>query len=250
MDVEKARAMIRDILASISDGEGNALVESFASLRDVDAKVREAKLLLDGIAILPASLRAEMDRDLDFSANSRRVRLEALANYLRTTLKFLASGVLDPVSTVEPVPDVSKITATMSQLDAAISTRWAEAQRCQRSGCHLAAMILMGSILEGLLLSRALADQPAAYRTNAAPRDRSGKTKPIHDWNLSALIDVAVELGWLKADRGKFSHALRESRNVVHPWQQVTLKADFDEATCRTSWEVLKASVSDLVASV
>jgi hypothetical protein len=40
---------------------------------------------------------------------------------------------------------------------------------------------------------------------------------------------------------------LRESRNVVHPWQHAAINADFDAATCRTCWEVLNASVDDLL---
>jgi hypothetical protein len=71
----------------------------------------------------------------------------------------------------------------------------------------------------------------------------------IQDWSLNSLIDVAVDVRWIKIDRGKFSHALRESRNVVHPWVEATTGANFDLATCRTSWEVLQASVDDLLAS-
>ena len=73
-----------------------------------------------------------------------------------------------------------------------------------------------------------------------------GRILAIHDWNLNSLIEVAIDLGWVKADRGKFSHALRKSRNVVHPWTDATTQANFDLATCRTSWEVLQALVSDL----
>ena len=108
----------------------------------------------------------------------------------------------------------------------------------------------MGSILEGLLLARASKSPADSYRASCVPKDREGKAKPIHDWSLSTLIDVAVDLGWIKTDRGKFGHALRESRNVVHPWQEISSRANFDEATCRTSWEVLTASVNDLLASL
>ena len=82
------------------------------------------------------------------------------------------------------------------------------------------------------------------------PKNKMGKVPAIQDWNLNTLIEVAVDCGWLKSDRGKFSHALRESRNVVHPWVHVTTRANFDESTCLTSWEVLKASVRDLMESM
>jgi hypothetical protein len=105
----------------------------------------------------------------------------------------------------------------------------------------------MGSILEALLLAKAMANQEDAHRATRAQKRRDGTNLPIHEWNLNALIDVSVELRWLKVDRGKFGHALRESRNVVHPWQHAAIDADFDGATCKTSWEVLNASVDDLL---
>lgn len=107
----------------------------------------------------------------------------------------------------------------------------------------------MGSILEGLLLARAQLSVSDAYRASRAPKDKTGKPIAVQDWTLSALIDVAVEVGWLKVDRGKFSHALRESRNVVHPWQAVMSRTVFDSATCTTTWHVLDSSTGDLLAS-
>ncbi len=107
----------------------------------------------------------------------------------------------------------------------------------------------MGSVLEALILARALLSPETAFRARKAPK-KSEKSVAIQDWTLNQLVNVAVEVGWLKTDRGKFSHALRESRNVVHPWVEVSTRANFDEATCKTSWEVLKASVDDLINSV
>jgi hypothetical protein len=72
----------------------------------------------------------------------------------------------------------------------------------------------------------------------------------VHEWSLNTLIDVAVSSGWLKTDRGGFSHALRQSRNIVHPYEHARSRADFDEATCKVCWQVLNASVDDLLASI
>jgi hypothetical protein len=88
-----------------------------------------------------------------------------------------------------------------------------------------------------------------ASQSSRAPKNKSGQALAVQDWNLSSLIDVAVDVRWVKTDRGKFGHALRESRNVVHPWLEATTGANFDIATCRTSWEVLQAAVDDLLAS-
>jgi len=148
-------------------------------------------------------------------------------------------------------PDVSRLTASMPRLEQVIKDRWMEAQKCQRAGAYLASVILMGSILEALLLSRCLMSPADANRSVRSPKDRkTGSPLPVHDWNLSALIEVAGDVGWLKVDRGKFSHALRESRNIVHPWQHAATNADFDEATCKTCWQVLVAAVQDLNKSI
>lgn len=99
-------------------------------------------------------------------------------------------------------------------------------------------------------MARALIGQSEAFRSKSAPRKKDGSNIPINSWTLNTLIDVAVELEWLKIDRGKFGHALRESRNIVHPWAHVSTKANFDEATCKTCWHVLNASVDDLLSSI
>lgn len=89
-----------------------------------------------------------------------------------------------------------------------------------------------------------------ANRATHAPKNRDGRNIALQDWNLNVLLNVAIELGWVMIDRGKFGHALRESRNIVHPWAHMSTKANFDLATCNTCWQVLNASVDDLLKSV
>jgi len=249
LDQAKAKAFIDTLLKEIASDGGQALTDSFPSLRAVDAKVREAKMVLQDAGA--HGLVDAIEKDSDFDANSRRVRLEALANYCRTALKFFDTGALQSRKQIFKAPDLSKITQTMPGLEPIIQARWLEAQRCQHASAFLAAVILMGSILEALLLSRCSMNSSDSYQSPAAPKDwKAGKSVAIHDWPLSALIDVAVSRAWLKTDRGGFSHALRESRNVVHPYEHARSGANFDEATCKLCWQVLNASVDDLVASL
>jgi hypothetical protein len=248
IDQARAKQMISDLLAEISSSGGQALTESFSGLRAVDAKIREAKMILRDAGA--TALLEEMERDSDFQANSRRVRLEALANYCRTALKFFDTGALQPKKQLFKGPGLTKVTQVMPDLEPIIQARWIEAQRCQHAGAYLAAVIVMGSILEALLLARCSMNPFDAYQSPAAPKDRSGKSIALHDWSLSALIDVSVSKAWLKTDRGGFSHALRQSRNIVHPYEHARSKADFDESTCKVCWQVLNASVDDLLASI
>jgi hypothetical protein len=242
-------SLLQKILGEIRSPDGTAAVDMFVGLRDVDAKVREVRAVFKSLPGLPPSLIDDMDKDADFDANSRRVRLEALAHYCKSAIRFYDSGLVIQKDKIEPCPDVSKLSTSMPNLENVIQSRWIEAQKCQHNGCYLSSIIMMGSILEALLMARTSMNLTSAYTTKCAPK-KDGKPKQFQEWNLNNLIDVAVELSWIKTDRGKFSHALRESRNVVHPYVEVTTKANFDESTCRTSWEVLKASVNDLLCSL
>ncbi len=251
MDTNIARNLLTEIKDAVLTKQGLARTDEFSGLRAVDAKVREVQMIL---AEVPTSgfskLMEAMDSDVDFGANSRRVRLEALGNYIKMALTLLGSGAIKSKRTITRAPDMTKITSTMPGLKEVISDRWLELQKCQHVGAYLSAVVLMGSVLEGLLLARANMDLAKAIKSHKAPKGKGGGNKAIQDWNLSSLIDVAVDVGWLKTDRGKFSHALRESRNVVHPWVQIMQNTSFDEATCRTCWEVLTASVDDLLKSI
>lgn len=251
MEHPKAISLLRGILSEISLPGGAAATEKFSALREVDAKVREARHIVDGVDGLPSGFLTQFDNDVDFQAQSRRVRLEALAGHIRSALKFLeAGGVTKPKKEIYAPPDVSKLTSSIPNLSDSIGRRWREAQKCAHIECYTSAVIMMGSVLEALLLARATLAPATAYQSAKAPKDKTGKAPALQDWTLGALIDVAVDVGWLKSDRGKFGHALRESRNVVHPWVEVTTRANFDDATCKTSWEVLKASVDDLLKSM
>lgn len=251
MEHQQALNLLKGIQSEIESSPGIARTDDFGGLRVVDAKVKEARMILSGVNGLPESLVKDMDTDSNFEANSRRVRLETLAEYIRSAIKFLeAGGVTKQKKQIIAPPDYGKITQIMPGLQEVIDSRWREAQRCQHVKAYTASIILMGSVLEALLLCRASTTPDKAYQSSKAPKDKKGKTPAIQDWNLNTLIEVAVDCGWLKTDRGKFSHALRESRNVVHPWVHVTTRANFDEATCVTSWEVLKASVNDMVNSI
>lgn len=127
-----------------------------------------------------------------------------------------------------------------------LGKRWDEIQLCIDTGAHLSAAILMGSMLEGMLLGVCLRFPREANTAIGAPRDRAGKVLPFQDWSLSQMIDVAHQAGWLGLDVKKFSHALREFRNLIHPYEQLATRANPDSDTCKISWLVVQAAVNDL----
>ncbi len=147
---------------------------------------------------------------------------------------------------VQVAPDFYQLVQDDSLADV-MSFRWEEAQKCVDAEAYLAAVVMMGSILEGVLLNRFEHNLEVGYRANSSPKDRrTGKPKPLHEWGLSSMIDVAHEVGWIHGDIKRFSHALRESRNVVHPYVQRLQDEVPDEDTCSICWQVVQAALSDL----
>ena len=124
--------------------------------------------------------------------------------------------------------------------------RWEEAQRCLDAQAYLAAMVMMGGLLEGLLLSVLQKQPKQANQSASAPTDGTGRVKQFRDWTLSEMIDAAHGLGWIGLDVKKFSHALREFRNLIHPAEQLALSAAPDKDSCGISWLVVQAAVNDL----
>lgn len=143
-------------------------------------------------------------------------------------------------------PDFQKIVED-PKLSDLLTKRWEEAQKDIYSNCYLSAIIMMGSLLEGALLYKVEKDVSKACKASRAPKKKDGKAKPIHEWSLHDLIEVSHELGWLHGDVKRFSHALRDYRNMVHPYHQRALSENPpDKDTCIICWEVVKAAISDL----
>jgi len=127
-----------------------------------------------------------------------------------------------------------------------LTARWSEAERCFKSGASLATIVLCGSILEGLLLGAACASPQKFNQAPNSPRDRAGNVKRFADWRLAELIDVACDLGLLKLDVKKFSHVLRDFRNYIHPYQQMSSGFNPDSHTARICLQVLRAAIASL----
>jgi hypothetical protein len=128
-----------------------------------------------------------------------------------------------------------------------LSGRWKEIQRCFDSKAYLAATILMGSFLEGMLLSVMQVYPKEANTALAAPKEGpSGKIRHFAEWSLSDMINVAHECGWIDLDVHRFSHALRAFRNLIHPYEQMALHTFPDKDTSEISWLVVQAAANDL----
>lgn len=130
-----------------------------------------------------------------------------------------------------------------------LSSRWAEAESCVRAGASLSAVVMMGSVLEGLLLHKAEQNPATANQAKCSPKDPTGKVQPLRKWDFFTLIEVAKEVGWLQGDVHAFSHALRDYRNIVHPYKQRDDGARPDGDTCSICWQVVRAAIADIKES-
>ncbi|MHB1107148.1 MAG: hypothetical protein ACYCZ2_12360 [Lutibacter sp.] len=127
-----------------------------------------------------------------------------------------------------------------------LKCRFEEIKKCFGAKAHLSIIFLSGSSLEGILLGIALKRPRDFNQAKAAPKDKEGKVKQFPDWTLGQLIDVSSEINLLNEDVKKFSHALRDFRNYIHPYQQISAGFSPDHHTAKICFQVLKAAIYQL----
>ena len=126
-----------------------------------------------------------------------------------------------------------------------VAERWQEYRRCSAGGANLAAVILLGSIMEALLHSAMQHRPNEANAASAAPK-KGGVVKQLRDWTLDDLINVSHDLKLLQRDRKDFASSLRDWRNVVHLRHEIAGDYAVDEFTVRTCENVVRGVVADL----
>lgn len=131
-----------------------------------------------------------------------------------------------------------------------IEERIKEIERCYSSAAYLSVIIMAGSTLEGILLG--LANQYPKYFNTAksSPKDKSGKVYELSKWSLSSFIDVAYDLGLVQHDIQRFSHTLRDFRNYIHPYQQMSFGFNPREHTAKICLHVLKAAIQEISENI
>lgn len=128
-----------------------------------------------------------------------------------------------------------------------LQNRFEEIKLCLQNEISLSSIFLIGSTLEGILLGTALQNPQLYNQSKSAPKDNAtGKVKQFHLWSLSNFIDTSYEVGYLKEDVKKFSHALRDFRNYIHPYEQMSSRFNPDKHTATICWQVLKAVIYQL----
>ncbi|MGW2406046.1 hypothetical protein ACWCXK_16115 [Streptomyces sp. NPDC001739] len=124
------------------------------------------------------------------------------------------------------------------KMAALLQHRLDEARTCYVNGAHVAAIIMLGSLLEGVLVHV------------VQERDASllGKTSPDSVY-LDTLIKICHRAGWIGADVQRFCHELRKYRNFVHPRAEIREAHAPDRDTLDMCWPVVNAVLNDLADS-
>ncbi|MBB5857217.1 hypothetical protein ACFQ05_30410 [Amycolatopsis umgeniensis] len=130
-----------------------------------------------------------------------------------------------------------------------LDQRIAEIDKCRATGCYLAAMILLGSLVELLLLdaaeNRPIPDE--IWNESEAKAERVRPAKTADKLSLHSLIYVAHRLKWIDTDAYRIASVLREFRNLVHPNLERKLTGrPPDEDTVDMYWPVFIGTFNDL----
>jgi hypothetical protein len=141
-------------------------------------------------------------------------------------------------------PEAIRRLAIDEGLAQALIDRMDEASRCIDAKAYLSAVILCGSVLEGMCLGFGLQYREHVNRAYAALFKRDPKS--LHDWRLAEWIDVLAGVGHLSPNVQKFGHGLRDFRNYVHPAEQIANRFVPDQHTARIAFHVVAAAADSL----
>ncbi|MFC8176011.1 hypothetical protein [Streptomyces sp. NPDC057325] len=124
------------------------------------------------------------------------------------------------------------------ELAATVQLRLDEARTCDEHGAYTSAVIMLGSLLEGVLVHAAEA--------------RAGGTrlpKPLRDMGLKDLVDFAYRNKWIEHDAKLASELVRYYRNLVHPLAEKRTGHSPNRDTVDMCWSVVNATLNDLAAT-
>lgn len=146
-----------------------------------------------------------------------------------------------PTTTVEQPPDFSSLIQDV-QMKAILERRWVECNACIAAKAPLAATVMMGGLLEGLLLAKVNSQSKKApiFTATTAPKDKQGKTLQLKEWTLQNYIDVAHELKWITQTLKDVGEVLRDYRNYIHPQKEYSEKVFLTTDDAKLLWEISK----------
>jgi hypothetical protein len=154
-------------------------------------------------------------------------------------------------NTDDLAPDFSPLAGNQDMRDI-LTRRWHECCKCVKADAHLAAIVMMGGLLEALFVARAnkMSVKGPLINAASAPKDKeTGRTLNYQEWMLDSYIRVGHELNWITESAKDVADVLKEYRNYVHPEKERRHGVVLALNDSSIFWSVTKALVRQLLMS-
>jgi hypothetical protein len=164
---------------------------------------------------------------------------------------LVAPAAMTVTNTDDLAPDFSPLAGSPHMRDI-LARRWHECAKCVKAEAHLAAIVMMGGLLEALFVARAnkMPDKTPLTAATSAPKDRmTGKVTNYQEWMLDSYIKVGFELRWITESAKDVADKLKEYRNFVHPAKELRLGVTLGLNDSSIFWQVTKALARQLLLS-
>lgn len=252
-ELARARANVTKVKnRQVRAAEGRASLRALAF-----AWFQSHRPLVERVADLSAlgnadeAYRTILDASEKNSAKS--TYLDAMASARGALLELRGKAVLSPpaLPVQEATPDFSPL-ASDATMRGILDRRWEECRRCVAAEAPLAAIVMMGGLLEALFVARAnrLSDKTVLFKTKSVPIDpKTKKPLDLRDWTLRPYLDVAFELGWITRSAKDVAAVLRDYRNYIHPEKERSHGVVLRVTDGAMLWEVTKGLVRQLLGS-
>jgi hypothetical protein len=167
------------------------------------------------------------------------------------TATLVVSALGQSANTDDLAPDFSPLAGNQEMRDI-LTRRWNECANCVKADTHLAAIVMMGGLLEALFVARAnkMPDKSALTSAASAPKERAtGKATNYQEWMLDAYIKVGFELKWITESARDVADKLKEYRNFIHPAKELRYGVELGLNDSTIFWQVTKALARQLLLS-
>jgi hypothetical protein len=212
----------------------------------------DARLATPALADVDAGYRTILESSARDGARSKYV---ATLGQLKKQLIRLRTDCMTaepPTATTSDLPpDFSPLIADVD-MQRILVARWNECTLCLNAQASLSATVMMGGLLEGLLLARINreSDKSRIFVARAAPKEKTGATKPLDKWMLNDFIQVVSELKWISVSAKSVGVVLRDYRNYIHPQKQLSHGVHLTPEDATLFWEISKNITHQVIASV
>jgi hypothetical protein len=153
------------------------------------------------------------------------------------------------LATQHAIPSFSSLISDR-KMQEILERRWRETEFCIGANANLAATVMMGGLLEGLLLAKvnSYADKATLFKCKSIPNDqKTGKKAELSKWTLNIYLDVAHEMGWIGKAAKDVGVVLRDYRNFIHPQKEYSHGVVVSPDDVRIFWSIAAALTKELL---